>query len=65
MEALSVGLLLMLWLGVGGWAFRRLADEMNKKDMPGLFGFCLVLAPFAAGAAIAEMKKKPATPDDA
>lgn len=49
---------MMMWMGVGGWAFRRLGPETSREALGGLFVGCLLLAPFAAGAAVADRARK-------
>ena len=52
MDGIAIFLCVMLWLASGGWAFRRIITQtkgLGKEDLPGLLGFCLVLAPFAFG----------------
>jgi hypothetical protein len=54
-EAASV----IIWLCLGGWAFRKLAAGENSKTIGGLFIFCILLAPFAFGSAIADLNRRP------
>lgn len=49
----------LIWLALGGFGFRVFGRDMASDGLPGLFFACLLLAPFAAGAAIAEKLFRP------
>jgi hypothetical protein len=63
MTALAFGIFAMLWLVVGGWAFRKLGESTDKRAIGVLFGMCVLLAPFLAGIAIAERSPKATLPN--
>lgn len=59
---------IVVWLGLGGWSYRCLSESSKSSDLAGLIWACLLFAPFAAGAALAEIaypKFKPGTTEKA
>jgi hypothetical protein len=51
---LEVVISIILWLGLGGAAFQDAVTETEVDLRGGLLIFCVVLAPFAFGASVAE-----------
>lgn len=47
---------IMLWLGLGGWTFRVLAPDTERGLTNGLILGCIVIAPFLAGLALADLQ---------
>ena len=48
----------IVWLMLGGWACRRMGPGTPDSLLGGLVVACLLLAPFAAGVAVAELTFK-------
>ena len=53
---------LMFWLGVGGWACAVLGEDMEKELNGSHFIACMLLAPFAAGVALAISRREAIRP---
>jgi hypothetical protein len=54
-EGILIFIGVVVWLGMGGYAFARCNEEVNiPKDLQMvLFGFCFLMAPFALGIILA------------
>lgn len=64
MSELGIGLVVILWLALGGYAFRIWGHDTKSKELGWMFVACILLAPVAAGAAFADRleSKTNATP---
>ena len=47
-----------MWLFSGGWALVYLSPDTHKEHIGGLVMLCIALAPFMAGLAAAEARRK-------
>jgi hypothetical protein len=48
----------IIWFGLGGWAFAVLAEDSDKDTTVGLLFGSALFAPFLAGAAVADIFRK-------
>lgn len=62
MESTLVFAAVFIWLFTAGCAFRSILEDGKTDGIIAVFLFCLLLAPFAAGAAFINEKKSP-TPE--
>lgn len=62
MDVVAIGVLAIVWLGLGGWSFRRMGPSIPQDILVPVFAACLLLAPVVAGVVIAEIGLR--TPKD-
>jgi hypothetical protein len=60
-ETLVGFLCVVVWLALAGWAFRRLGGDTPRNIVVPMFFATLLLSPFAAGVALAELKRESKT----
>ena len=46
----------MIWLGLAGWSYRIMAEDLPRETLGVLFVFCLLLSPFTAAATLADKR---------
>jgi hypothetical protein len=53
----------MIWLGLAGWSYRIMAEDLPRDSVGFLFVVCLLLAPFTAAATLADNRIRAAKED--
>ena len=53
MSEAVVAISIFCWLALAGWSYRHTSEGMPKDLVMVVFAFCILLAPFIAGAVIA------------